>query len=217
MTNITKLTRGAFLVLALVLAAPLGRHAVRVSCGPGAGAASGRFGAVAGNNGFSDAQLIDMVNVADRGSFTEGSLAADAESIRLAYLAKGYMGVTVTPRLEQVENGRTRITFVVNEGERTGIAAVNFTGNNSISAGTLKSIIRTHETHLLSWLFRDDADSEDQLQIDRQLIEIYYMNHGFPDAQVTSAVGEFAHFAQRLFRQLHSGRRRALPVWHDWR
>ena len=46
----------------------------------------------------------------------------------------------------------------------TGIAAINFTGNNSIAAGTLKSVIRTRETHLLSWLFRDDSFSEELLQ-----------------------------------------------------
>src|SRR5690606_37518680 len=78
-----------------------------------------------------------------------------------------------------------------NEGDRTGIAAINFTGNNTFNSGTLKSVIRTRETHLLSWLFRDDAFSEDMLQVDSALIEQYYMNHGYPDARVTSAVGEF--------------------------
>ena len=45
----------------------------------------------------------------------------------------------------------------IDEGTRNGIAAINFTGNNSISAWTLKSIIRTHETSWLSWLLRDDS------------------------------------------------------------
>jgi len=192
MTYFTKLTRGALLALAIVLAAPLsgvGEPLVGV-----AQAQEQRLVASVlfeGNNGFSDAQLSDMINVTTRGSFTDASLAADVETIRLAYVGKGYTGVKVSPRIEQAPNGRTRVTIVVDEGQRVGIAAVNFTGNNSIGAGTLKSVIRTHETHLLSWLFRDDAYSEDQLQVDRQLIELYYMNHGYPDAAVTSAVGEF--------------------------
>ncbi len=192
MTYLNKLTRGAFLALALVVAAPLGGVSV-----PLVGVAEAQEQRLTssvlfeGNNGFSDAQLSDMVNVTTRGSFTDASLAADLETIRLAYVAKGYTGVKVTSRLEQAPNGRTRVIVVVDEGQRVGIAAINFTGNNSISSGTLKSVIRTHETHLLSWLFRDDAYSEDQLQIDRQLIELYYMNHGYPDAVVTSAVGEF--------------------------
>ncbi len=192
MTHLKKLAHGALLALALVLAAPLsgvGEPLVGV-----AHAQEQRLVASVlfeGNDGFSDAQLSDMINVTSRGSFSDASLAADLETIRLAYIGKGYTNVTVTSRLEQAPNGRTRVIVVVNEGTRVGIAAVNFTGNNSINAGTLKSVIRTRETHLLSWLFRDDAYSEDQLQIDRQLIELYYMNHGYPDATVTSAVGEF--------------------------
>jgi len=193
MTNPKKLMRGVFVALALVAAPLAGVSGTFIGVDAAQAQQQRLISAVLfeGNSGFSDAQLLAMVNVAEQGSFTEGGLAADAESIRLAYVGKGYMGVTVTPRVEQSESGRARITFVVNEGQRTGIAAINFTGNNSISSGTLKSIIRTHETSLLSWLFRDDTYSEDLLTIDRGLIELYYMNHGYPDAQVTSAVGEY--------------------------
>ena len=60
------------------------------------------------------------------------------------------MNVKVTPRVEPTESGRVVITFEVDEGNRAGIAAINFTGNNSIDAGTLKSVMRTRETHLLA-------------------------------------------------------------------
>jgi outer membrane protein insertion porin family len=192
MTYFKKLTRGALMALAIALAAPLGGIG-----DPLVGVAQAQEQRLVasvlfeGNNGFSDAQLSDMINVTSRGSFSDSSLANDVETIRLAYVGKGYTNVRVSTRLEQAPNGRTRVTIVVDEGERVGIAAINFTGNNSINAGTLKSVIRTRETHLLSWLFRDDAYSEDLLQVDRQLIELYYMNHGYPDAVVTSAVGEF--------------------------
>ena len=193
MTNPKKLMRGVFVALALVAAPLAGVSGTFIGVDAAQAQQQRLISAVLfeGNSGFSDAQLLAMVNVAEQGSFSEAGLAADAESIRLAYVGKGYMGVTVTPRVEQSESGRARITFVVNEGQRTGIAAINFTGNNSISSGTLKSIIRTHETSLLSWLFRDDTYSEDLLSVDRGLIELYYMNHGYPDAQVTSAVGEY--------------------------
>lgn len=193
MTNPKKLMRGIYLALAVVAAPLAGISGTFIGVDAAQAQQQRLISAVLfeGNSGFSDAQLLAMVNVAEQGSFSEGGLAADAESIRLAYVGKGYMGVTVTPRVEQSANGRSRIIFAINEGQRTGIAAINFTGNNSINAGTLKSVIRTRETSLLSWLFRDDTYSEDLLTIDRGLIELYYMNNGYPDAQVTSAVGEF--------------------------
>ncbi len=190
MTNPMKLTRGVFLALAMLTTVPM---AGLVGAGVAQAATSQLVASVLfeGNQALSDSQLSDLVNVGDQGTFSEGGVAADAENIRQAYLAKGFKNVSVTTRLEPSDGGRTRIVFVVNEGQRVGIAAINFTGNNAIGSGTLKSIIRTHETGLLSWLFRDDTFSDDLLQVDRGLIQLYYMNHGYPDAQVTSAVGEY--------------------------
>jgi outer membrane protein insertion porin family len=79
---------------------------------------------------------------------------------------------------------------VINEGTRAGIAAINFTGNNSINGGNLKGTLLTKETGVLSWLFKDDSYDERKIAVDRERIRLYYANRGYPDAQVTS-VGEY--------------------------
>lgn len=144
-----------------------------------------------GNQRFSDANLVAMVDIMNRGTLDDGGLSRDVESIKKAYVDVGFTAVSVTTRIDPVGDGRVRVVFVVDEGVRTGIAAINFTGNNSIGAGQLKSVVRTHETSFLSWLLRDDNYTPDQLDIDKQLIIQYYANHGFPDAQVASAVAEY--------------------------
>lgn len=144
-----------------------------------------------GNQRFSDDQLVSMVDMSSRGIYTDGGLATDIQSIRLAYDQAGFNNVSVTSRTEVVEGARVRVVFVVNEGERAAVAAINFTGTNKIGANQLKSVISTKETHLLSWLLRDDAYDEDKLAVDSELIRIYYANRGYPDAQVLSAVADF--------------------------
>jgi outer membrane protein insertion porin family len=144
-----------------------------------------------GNQRFSDANLIAMIDLTNRGTLDEAGLQRDIGSITKAYKDAGYTDVSVTTRTEAVGDGRQRVVFVINEGVRTGIAAINFTGNNSISAWTLKSVIRTHESGWLSWLLRDDSYTQEQIDQDRLLIQQYYANHGFPDTQVTSAVAEY--------------------------
>lgn len=195
MIDPTKLMRGVFLALAMMSAAPM-IGAGGPLFGVSQAQAQTKDALVAsvlfeGNRGFSDAQLLAMVDVAARGTVSDARLAADVESIRLAYIEKGYSKVRVSARQEVTESGRVRVTFVIEEFERAGIAAINFTGNNSINAGTLKGVIKTRETHILSWLFRDDTYSEEKLGLDRELIRIYYANRGFPDAVVTSAVAEY--------------------------
>jgi outer membrane protein insertion porin family len=144
-----------------------------------------------GNQRFSDANLVAMIDLMNRGTVDEGGLARDVASITKAYKDAGYSNVSVTTRLEPVGDGRVRVAFVINESTRSGIAAINFTGNNAIGAWTLKSVIRTHESGWLSWLLKDDNYTQEQLDTDRALIQQYYANHGFPDAQVTSAVAEY--------------------------
>src|SRR3569833_522896 len=144
-----------------------------------------------GNQRFSDANLVAMIDLENRVTVDQAGLDLDFSTIKQAYTDSGFTNVSVTTRLEPVGAGRVRVVFVINEGGRTGVAAINFTGNNSISGWSLKSIIKTHETSWLSWLLKDDSYTQDQLEQDRVLIQQYYANHGFPDAQVTSAVAEF--------------------------
>jgi len=144
-----------------------------------------------GNVRFSDDNLVAMIDVMNRGTVDQAGLARDVQTITKAYHDAGYSDVGVTTKLDPTSDGRVMVTFVIDEGTRTGIAAVNFTGNNSIGAWTLKSIIKTHESGWLSWLLRDDSYTQDQLQTDRLLIQQYYQNHGYPDAQVTSATAEY--------------------------
>ncbi len=92
---------------------------------------------------------------------------------------------------------------------RSGIAAINFTGNNSHQRLAAEVVIATKETGWLSWLLRDDNYTQEELERDRELIRQYYANHGFPDAQVTSAVGRVQRRAAGLLHQLHRHRRRS--------
>ncbi|MGJ8528252.1 outer membrane protein assembly factor BamA [Maritalea sp.] len=143
-----------------------------------------------GNQKFSDAKLSDLVDVGSRGVYTEAAVAQDARNIELAYDQAGFNAVSVTTRVESAANSRLKVVFVVDEGDRSGIAKITFTGNKSIGDAQLKAAIRTRESHLLSFLFRDDVYDEDKLNVDSELVRLYYADRGFPDAQVLSAVAE---------------------------
>ena len=195
MMKITKLMRGALLALAVLLAAPVAGTSIPL-VGSTQAMAQAREQLISsvlfeGNRRFSDKNLLAMVDLASRGTFSQSRLESDIESIRLAYANEGFTRISVTARTEATQGDRIRVTFVINEGDRAGIAAINFAGNNAISTGNLKGVIRTHETHLLSWLFKDDSYTEQKLALDKELIRLYYANHGYPDAVVTSAVAEY--------------------------
>ncbi len=187
MIHPTKLMRGAVSAIAILGAAPM------VAGVPvlGVVTAQAQEQLVAsvlfeGNRRFPDSQLLTMVDISTSGIYSQQRLNADIESIRLAYDRDGFNSVSVTARTEQTTDGRVRVIFEINEGERAGIAAINFTGNNSIGAGNLKGAMLTKESGILSWLLRDDTYDEQKMAVDRERIRAYYANRGFPDAQVNS-------------------------------
>lgn len=188
MINPTKLMRGAVSAIAIMGASAVVGAGVPVLGVVAAQAQEQLVGSVLfeGNRRFSDSQLLAMVDVSASGIYTPQRVAADVESIRQAYDRDGFLGVTVTSRTEATADGRVRVIFQVNEGERAGIAAINFTGNNAISGGNLKGAMLTKETGILSWLLRDDTYDEQKLAVDRERIRLYYANRGYPDAQVNS-------------------------------
>ncbi|SFC09434.1 Beta-barrel assembly machine subunit BamA [Devosia psychrophila] len=192
MIHPTKLMRGALLALAILGAAPLAGPSIPLLGVVTAQAQEQLVGSVLfeGNRRFSDSQLLAMVDVSASGIFTQQRLAADTESIRQAYDRDGFLSVSVTSRTEATADGRVRVVFVVNEGNRAGIAAINFTGNNAFGANSLKSNMLTKETGFLSWLLKDDSYDERKIAVDRERTRLFYANRGYPDAQVTS-VGEY--------------------------
>ncbi|WP_297108664.1 outer membrane protein assembly factor BamA [uncultured Devosia sp.] len=187
MIHPTKLMRGAVSAIAILGAAPMAAGVPVL----GVVTAQAQEQLVAsvlfeGNRRFPDSQLLSMVDISTSGIFSQQRLNADIESIRLAYDRDGFNSVSVSARTEQTADGRVRVIFEINEGERAGIAAINFTGNNSIGAGNLKGTMLTKESGILSWLLRDDTYDEQKMAVDRERIRLYYANRGFPDAQVNS-------------------------------
>lgn len=192
MIHPTKLMRGAVLALAILGAAPLAGHSIPVLGVVTAQAQEQLVASVLfeGNKRFTDTQLLAMVDVSSSGVYTQQRVNSDIESIRQAYDRDGFLSVSVSARTEATNDGRVRVIFVVNEGNRAGIKAINFTGNNAFGSNSLKSNMLTKETGILSWLFKDDGYDEQKIAVDRERIRLYYANRGYPDAQVNS-VGEY--------------------------
>jgi outer membrane protein insertion porin family len=187
MIHPTKLMRGAVSAIALLGAAPMAAGVPVL----GVVSAQAQEQLVAsvlfeGNRRFPDSQLLAMVDMSTSGIYSQQRLNADIESIRQAYDRDGFNTISVTARTEATVDGRVRVIFTINEGERAGIAAINFTGNNSIGGNSLKDTMLTKESGVLSWLLRDDTYDEQKMAVDRERIRLYYANRGFPDAQVNS-------------------------------
>ena len=140
-----------------------------------------------GNRKIKDDKLAAVVRTQPLGPYNQELINADIERIREAYSAIGRSDVEITTQTASVGQGRVNLAFVINEGDRTKIANINFVGNEAYGDGRLQSVILTKESGPLSFLTRKDVYNADKLRADEDALRQFYYNHGYPDFRIISS------------------------------
>lgn len=144
-----------------------------------------------GNRKIKDDKLQGMVRTHAAGPYDEAQVQADVKTIKDAYAAIGRNNVQVTTQTANIAPGRINLAFVINEGERTEIEAINFTGNHAYSDSRLDAVISTKKTNFLSFLTRKDVYSPERQHADEDALRQFYYNHGYADFRIISSDATF--------------------------
>ncbi|MFK5979163.1 MAG: outer membrane protein assembly factor BamA [Rhizobiaceae bacterium] len=143
-----------------------------------------------GNKRLKNVALTGTVRSKARSIFSAQTVASDVERISQAYARVGRDDASVEFEVVPLENERVNVIFRINEGGKTKISTINFVGNNSVSDRRLKDVLKTKETHLLSFFGSSDVYDPNKLAADQELLRRYYFNRGFADFQIISASAE---------------------------
>lgn len=144
-----------------------------------------------GNRKIKDDKLAGVVKTHAAGPYNDAQIQSDIQAIKDAYAATGRSEVNVTTQVVPLGEGRVNLAFVVDEGDRTKIAAINFVGNNAYSSGRLSSVIATKRSNFLSFLTRKDVYNEDKLHADEEALRQFYYNRGYADFRIVSSDAAF--------------------------
>ena len=142
---------------------------------------------IEGNREIDDETLLKEVEARERIIFTKARAASDTRRILGVYQKQGFYNVTVTPKLIRLPENRINLVFEVNEGGKTHIEQINFSGNDNFSDGDLRDVIATKEHSKLFFFLRNTTFDADRLAYDKELLRRYYLKNGFADVQIVSA------------------------------
>jgi outer membrane protein insertion porin family len=145
-----------------------------------------------GNSKVSDKDLTKEVQIKPRAVFTRAKVQSDVQRIIEVYRRAGKFAARVEPQIIQRPQNRVDLIFSIKEGPTTGIARINFIGNKVYSDDTLKSNIATEESAWWKFLASNDNYDPDRLAFDREQLRRFYVNHGYADFHVISAVAQLA-------------------------
>ncbi len=110
----------------------------------------------------------------------------DINSIRRSYLKKGFYQAKVNIQTKQRDDGRVDVTVKITEGVITHVKEIQFVGNDSFSSNKLISLLATSASSLGSWFTDKDVFNRDRFAADAQLVQQYYLEHGYLDIKVES-------------------------------
>ena len=144
-----------------------------------------------GNKKAKDEQLKAEVQSKPRGTLSKPTVQADVQRIIEIYHRSGHFDVAVNPEIIELPNNRVNLVFEVKEGPKTGVKEIRFVGAHAYSYSRLKDVIKTTVTGWLSFLQTTDIYDPDRIEADRDLLRRFYLQHGYADVRIVSAVGEY--------------------------
>lgn len=140
-----------------------------------------------GNSKIKTEALIGEVQSRSRGPFSSTMVDQDVARIRELYSRAGRANVNVNAQIANQADGRVDVTFSIKEGDKTGVAAIVFQGNNVFSNWKLKSLMSTTESNFLSFLKSSDIYDPERIAADLELIRRFYLKNGYADFRVVSS------------------------------
>ena len=143
-----------------------------------------------GNSKVSDKDLTKEVQIKPRSVFTRAKVQADVGRIVELYRRNGKFAARVEPQIIQRPQNRVDLIFSITDGPTTGVSKINFSGNRIYDSETLRGQLATEESRWWKFLASNDNYDPDRLLYDKDLLRKYYINRGYHDFKVVSAVAQ---------------------------
>ena len=140
--------------------------------------------AVRGVDRLSEGSVKDRVKLVEGRPLDRNAVEQSRASIDSLYKDAGYYAAEVKTLELPQDNGRIRVVFDVNEGNRVAISQVRVEGNRRFSDETVVGKMSTKPEGF--WWFQRGEFDEDKLEQDvRERLPGWYATRGFVDFQVT--------------------------------
>jgi outer membrane protein insertion porin family len=143
-----------------------------------------------GNDEISKEDLEKEVQIKARQVYTLPKVQRDVQRILDLYRRSGRFGAVVEPKLVKLDQNRVDLVFEITEGKRTGVRHISFVGNQHYDDDTLRQTVNTRESAWYRFFSSTDYYDPDRLTYDKELLRKFYLNEGYVDFRVLSAVAE---------------------------
>jgi len=143
-----------------------------------------------GNRRLKDDKILPEIRLAPRQIFTRSKVRADVARIIELYKRQGRFAATVEPQMVQLDQNRVDVVFEITEGPKSKVRQINIIGNEAFSDGDLRDEMVTKVAGPLKIFSSATSYDPDRLAFDQQQLRAFYLQNGYADFRVVSAVAE---------------------------
>ena len=141
-----------------------------------------------GNSALQDENLSELIFSRERQTLSISKTEKDADAIASAYSNTGRISASITPKIVELSDNRVDLIFEISEGRITEVEKITFTGNRVFSDFRLKGVIATKQAGIFRRLIKSDTYVEEKLDYDVERLQNFYINKGYIDFEVKTAV-----------------------------
>lgn len=152
-----------------------------------------------GNKKLDNEDLAEEVRMRPRQVFTRARVRADVQRMLELYRRSGRFAAIIEPKVVQLEQNRVDLLFEIQEGPKTKVSKINFLGNKRYSDGDLRDVLATKQARWWKFFTSNDTFDPDRLAYDQQVLRQFYLNEGYADFRVVSAVSELTPDREDFF------------------
>ena len=143
-----------------------------------------------GNKNLKEDVFREEISLKSRSVYQKKELQDAVNVVQDLYKRSGFFSAKIKTTISKLSQNRIDITININEGNKTKIKNVKFIGNKIFSDRRLKGIISTKESKLWRILSSGDIYDPDRINYDKDLLRRYYLEEGYADFKIISAVAE---------------------------
>ncbi len=143
-----------------------------------------------GNKRVKEDKITEEIQLSARNVFTRAKVQDDVQRIIEVYRRTGRFAATVTPKVKPLEQNRVDVIYEIDEGPKTGVAKINFIGNEAYTSNELRGELLTKESNWWRFFSSNSNYDPDRLEFERDLLRQFYARNGYADFQVISAIAE---------------------------
>ncbi|WP_347304424.1 outer membrane protein assembly factor BamA [Croceibacterium sp. TMG7-5b_MA50] len=143
-----------------------------------------------GNRRIKDDKILPEIQLEPRQIFTRSKVRADVARIIELYKRQGRFAATVEPQMVQLDQNRVDVVFEITEGPKSKVRQINILGNEAFSDGELRDEMVTKVASITRIFSSGTSYDPDRLAFDQQQLRAFYLQNGYADFRVVSAVAE---------------------------